>query len=284
MVCLGNINPLASAIRCAWKFTTVSPSYMEELKHNSFGLEWLFLEESEKSKGILNGIDTKVWDPKTDPLLECNFKRSLHAFKLNNKSWLCNAFDLEPNWPTLGFIGRFAYEKGADLLPGIASFLLENNINANLIILGTGDKGIERSMDNFNQLPSKGYRAIIDYNEGLAHRIYAGADFLLMPSRVEPCGLNQMYAMRYGTIPIVRNIGGLKDSVQAATDSTGTGFIFDQLNLQEIINSIHRALDYYAQNTKFNALRQRCFDEDFSWEASVKKYINLYGELTKAAK
>ena len=278
------INPLASAIRCAWKFTTVSPSYMEELKHNSYGLEWLFWEESDKSQGILNGIDTKVWDPKSDPYLEIPMKRSLEVFKRKNKAWLCEEFDLDPSKPILGFIGRFAYEKGADLLPGIASYLMEAHMPANLIILGTGDKGIEWSLDNFNHINVPCYKAIIDYNEGLAHKIYAGSDFLLMPSRVEPCGLNQMYAMRYGTVPIVRSIGGLKDSVRPASKSDGTGFLFEHLNLQEIINSLHQALNFYGQNTIFKALRERCYLQDFSWETSVKKYIKLYNELAKKAK
>ena len=210
----GTINPLASAIKCAWKITTVSPSYLDEISNNANGLENLLRFERPKSVGILNGIDTDVWNPKTDEMLAKNY--SLDNFKKgksDNKKLICEQFNLDPNKPLFAFIGRLVGEKGADLLAEICSVALNNNLQEiNILILGSGDSNVENNLQSMQYFYNGNFNSYIGYNEKLAHNIYAGADFLLMPSRVEPCGLNQMYAMRYGTIPIVRRTGGLKDT------------------------------------------------------------------------
>jgi len=202
-----HINPMASALRCADAITTVSPTYLEELKINSDGLEWIFETESDKCTGILNGIDYTIWDPKTDPLLKYHLASSISDFKVKNKNSLAARLDINPECCTIGFIGRLVSQKGADLLTYAMHHILSRHNNVNFVILGTGDPYLE---DQFLQLKNQ-YPSItgitLAYDEELAHHIYAACDYLIMPSRFEPCGLNQMYAMRYGTIPIVNNTG-----------------------------------------------------------------------------
>lgn len=273
------INPLASAVKCSWKLNTVSPSYMEELQFNSLGLEWLFQNERPKSQGILNGIDTSVWDPSTDPLLEHHYKRGLNPFKTKNKKLLLDQYGLEKGKALISFIGRFALEKGADVLPEAIDYFLSKNDNAVFIVLGTGMKEVEAALRNLEEKYSEKMKAIITYNEKIAHEIYAGSDFIVMPSRVEPCGLNQMYAMRYGTVPIVRNIGGLKDSIVSIEEKQGTGIKFDLVTIPQISNAFQKAVQLYSDTKTFTAIRKRCFEQDFSWEHSANQYLNIYYEL-----
>ena len=211
----GNINPLASAIKNAWKVTTVSWSYMEELRYNSNGLEALFEYERGKCTGILNGIDADVWDPATDKFIELNYDADdVEENKQTNKEALCKEFNLNPQKPLIVFIGRLVGEKAADLLPdAIISSMYSVQGYVNFLLLGSGEPHVEWQLKQLAQSFPANYNVMIGYNEALSHRMYAGADFLLMPSRVEPCGLNQMYAMQYGTVPMVRSTGGLKDTV-----------------------------------------------------------------------
>ena len=275
------INPLASAVKCAWKVTTVSPSYMEELTNNSFGLEWLFKSEAEKCMGILNGIDSENWDPSLDPLIEVKLKRSIAKFKLENKRALLNQTNLSPDLPLISFIGRFALEKGADLLSGIIDRQLSNRNDVQFLVLGTGDKAMEHYLSiTANKFPSK---AIVNvaYNEKLAHQIYAGSDFLIMPSRVEPCGLNQMYSLRYGTIPIVNNIGGLKDSIIDINEKDGSGIKTNDLTAAALDHSISRAIELFKNKEALDEVRQRIIKLDNSWDNSAATYLKMYRELKK---
>lgn len=246
----GLINPLASAIKCAWKVTTVSPSYLIELTQKANGLESLLLHEKSKSIGILNGIDTKVWNPETDKLIVKNYsKNTIQSGKKANKNILCKRFGLNKSKPLFSFIGRLVYEKGADLFPDIFyKALLKNDIN--ILVLGSGDKEVEAKLKSLNNHFKNRYNSFMGYDEELAHQIYAGSDFLLMPSRVEPCGLNQMYALRYGTIPIVRRIGGLKDTVIDIGDG-GFGICHDQASVKDVCSSIVRAAVLYKDQYKF---------------------------------
>lgn len=276
----GIINPLASAIKCAWKITTVSPSYLEEISNNANGLESLLRHERPKSLGILNGIDTEVWNTKTDTML--THKYSLSDFKkgkLENKKFLCNQFGLDVNKPLFTFIGRLVSEKGADLLPDICNVALRSNPREiNILVLGSGYDSVENGLNNLKNYFKGNYNCYIGYNEKLAHMIYAGADYLLMPSRVEPCGLNQMYALRYGTIPIVRRTGGLKDTVYDFGDG-GFGICHNQTSVFDVNHSITRGIDLYYDTKKFDAIRKYIMQIDHSWDKVAEKYLNVYHSL-----
>ncbi|WP_027126284.1 glycogen synthase [Gelidibacter mesophilus] len=272
------INPLASAIKCAWKVTTVSPNYMEELKHAANGLEDLLRYESGKCVGILNGIDDKVWDPATDDSLIKNYTlKTVTAGKKANKEWLCKEFNLNPELPLFAFIGRLVGEKGADLLPDIFGNSLVHK-NLSIMMLGSGDSSVEHQLDQLKYRYPGYYNTYIGYNERLAHIVYAAADFLVMPSRVEPCGLNQMYALRYGTVPIVDKVGGLKDTVQDFDDN-GFGILHDGATVHEGSFAIHRAINFYNDTDRFKKNRNLIMKIDHSWDSSAQAYINLYNSL-----
>ena len=274
------INPLAVAIKCAWAVTTVSPSYMEELKLNANGLESLLQHESKKCKGILNGIDAEVWNPETDTYIEKNYtNRTLKSGREANKKWLCETFNLDETKPLFAFIGRLVHEKGTDLLPQVFEKVLKKH-DVSILVLGSGNEETQNELKNLIHKHKNYYYAFIGYDEKLSHIIYAGADFLLMPSRVEPCGLNQMYALRYGTIPIVRNIGGLKDTIIDINED-GFGIVHEDVEVDQIINAIDRASKLYSNKTKFNKIRKQIVEIDHSWLVSAKEYIQLYQTLLK---
>lgn len=274
-----SINSLSSAIRCAWKVNTVSPQYMIELQEQSTYFRDLYKLEKEKSTGILNGIDHQIWDPKTDTYLDIHLKRSLSVFKNHHKKSLCRRFGLDPKKPLLSFIGRFATEKGVDV---IVDYLKTIHFSkGQFLILGTGDSKLEEDFRKLSSTKQKLVHAELKYDEGLAHQIYAGSDFLLMPSRVEPCGLNQMYAMRYGTIPIVHAVGGLENSIRPITDPRPTGIKFKGLTVSNFKKTIDIACDIYDDQSRFKNIQNNAFQEDFSWEASSKNYLKLYYELKK---
>ncbi|MBX2817418.1 MAG: glycogen synthase [Saprospiraceae bacterium] len=276
----GVVNPLAAGIKCAWKVTTVSPSYLNELKSDSQGLEWLFESESAKSSGILNGIDSEVWNPATDPMIEVPLKKSVRKFKSSNRAALIKEFGLQKSAPVISFIGRFADEKGADLLPEVIHQTLSLGMHVNFIVLGSGNPWLHHALNSQQQHYPNQLGIFIGYNEALAHKIYAGSDFLLMPSRVEPCGLNQMYALRYGTIPVVRRIGGLNDSVTDLGDAEGSGFMFSHASVGDILHAISRAVDFYADAEEVLAVQERIMQIDFSWSRSAQDYISLYENMT----
>ena len=274
----GCINPLAAAIKCAWKVTTVSPGYMEELKNDANGLEHLLKHESNKCIGILNGIDTDVWNPETDAYLIKNYKKSsVQSGRKANKKWLCHKFKLDINKPLVAFIGRLVGEKGAELFPDAFKRALQQN-KISILLLGSGHTQIENELDDLNKAESS-FNAYIGYNEKLAHIIYAGADFLLMPSRVEPCGLNQMYALRYGCIPIVRSTGGLKDTVIDIEEEDGFGIIHNEVSVRAISNAIKRATKLYENQPEYKRIRKNIMSINHSWSASAKKYIHVYKSL-----
>ncbi len=275
------LNCLASAIKTSWRVTTVSPNYMDELKFASGGLEDLFKIESKKSIGILNGIDTSVWDPATDKFIDSNFDvKSVKKGKSKNKKALCDYFELDPELPTFAFIGRLAREKGADLLPDLISDFIHEKEEVNFIMLGSGDSELERLFTGMKNRHTGFFNTHVGYNEKLSHQIYAGADFIVMPSRVEPCGLNQMYAMKYGTMPVVRAVGGLKDTVIDVAEG-GTGIQFRDFNLIDGMQALRRALERYQAPKMFNETRKRMMQLDFSWNKSAKKYQELYQQVTK---
>lgn len=276
------INPLASAVKCAWAVNTVSQGYLEELRNSANGLEDLFEYEKGKCSGILNGIDWEVWDPETDTNLKKNYTAAtVQKGKLKNKKELCKQFGLDTEKPLFAFIGRLVSEKAADLLPeAISSSVYQYQGQCNFLVLGSGDPGVEMKLENMKTNLHGYVNTYIGYSEVLSHIIYAGADFLLMPSRVEPCGLNQMYALRYGTVPVVRRTGGLKDTVTDFEDWQGFGICFDQPNVRDIVHSVGRGLDLYANKKEQLAqIIQVMMQIDHSWETSAKHYISLYQSL-----
>lgn len=274
------INPLATAIKCAWKVTTVSPSYLDEISIEMNGLENLLRHERPKSIGILNGIDTEVWNPKTDSMLYSNYVlEDFETGKKTNKEQLCKEFNLDSSKPLFTFIGRLVGEKGADLLPQICNEVLENYKNEiNILILGSGDSLLEKKLENLKEFHQGNYNVYIGYNEKLAHNVYAGADFLLMPSRVEPCGLNQMYALRYGTTPIVRRTGGLKDTVIDIGEG-GFGICHDQTTVSDVVYSISRAIELFQNTQKIKEVRKTSMLIDHSWHKAAGEYIDVYQSL-----
>jgi starch synthase len=276
------INPLASAIKCAWKVTTVSPSYLDELRYSANGLESLMNYELGKSVGILNGIDDDVWNPANDSMIIKNYDDHLvKEGKRKNKKELCDQFGLDPEKPLITFIGRLVGEKAADVLPdAIRNSIYQHHGNANFLILGSGESSVEDKLMEVKQQLNGYVGAYIGYNEALSHMMYAGADFLLMPSRVEPCGLNQMYALRYGTVPMVRSTGGLKDTVKDFGDWQGYGIRFNNASVQDISYSVGRAVDlYYNKRDLYNWMRSYMMHLDHSWDSSAKDYISLYESL-----
>lgn len=276
------INPLASAVKCAWKFTTVSPSYLKELSINSNRLEFLFQLEGQKGLGIINGIDVAVWNPKTDPMINHNYSvTSVKSGKQKNKEELCKDFDLDPSKPLITFIGRLVGEKGADKLAELVKEIsLRNPEEFSFLVLGSGDKETENQLNHLKTY-IKNYNCYIGYDEVLSHKIYASADFILMPSRVEPCGLNQLYALKYGTIPIVRSTGGLKDTVIDFEEKEGYGIRFENVDSLEMVTALQRAITLYKDGKKVNQLRKLMMGLDFSWNKSAQEYDQLYNSLTK---
>ncbi|KQO21353.1 glycogen synthase [Flavobacterium sp. Leaf82] len=272
-----SINSLAVGIKCAHAVTTVSPSYLEEINFYANGLESLFNSVRNKSKGILNGIDIEVWDSSKDKMIVENYTiETLDTGKQKNKEKLCEQFELDPSKPLFSFIGRLFEEKGGDLLPQASALALSENFeNINILILGSGNKVIEEQLLQLRNDYNGNYNVFIGYNEELAHLIYAGSDYILMPSRVEPCGLNQMYALRYGTVPIVRRTGGLRDTVIDFGDN-GNGICHDQASVGDICYSINRAVKLYNDKINFNKIRKTGMAIDHSWERVCQEYIEIY--------
>jgi len=276
----GRVNPLASAIKCAKHITTVSPSYLQELMASARGLEVLLRQEADKATGILNGIDASVWDPGTDSYLAEPLKGSTADFKHDNKQVLAHRFNIDLSLPVFTFIGRLVGEKGADLLPDLISQVLNTGLQVAFIILGTGEPFLHDRFRHLLYFHQGQLDVALEYNEGLAHQLYAGSDFLLMPSRVEPCGLNQMYAMRYGTVPVVRSVGGLRDTVPDIGEAGGRGIRFDHFSVDDAHHAVYRSYELYHHKPRMEEVRQRIMAVDFSWERAANNYLNIYNHLT----
>jgi starch synthase len=222
-----------------------------------------------------------VWDPETDPMLTNNFStETVTEGKAANKAKICAEFNLEPQWPLFIFIGRLVGEKAAEILPEVIREAVKRHKGLiNFLVLGSGHKHLENELLHLEAELGKSFSCYIGYNETLAHRLYAAADFLLMPSLVEPCGLNQMYALRYGTVPMVRNTGGLKDTVIdiSAEDGKGYGLIFNFAVASDVLASIDRAMGWYFDEQGILELaRKRMMAIDNSWENSANQYISIY--------
>ncbi len=262
--------------------TTVSPTYAEEIKTPYYGkrLEGLLQKRSDRLKGIINGIDYEVYNPQTDPHLFVNYEDSLDK-KSENKLKLQELLGLtrDKTIPLLAFIGRLVEQKGLDLVMHVLEELLA--LNLQLVFLGTGEPSYADRLQELAQRYPERLSVTLDFDDSLARKIYAGADIFFMPSRFEPCGISQMIAMRYGTVPLVRETGGLIDSVQPYNEFTGTGngFSFKNFNAHEMLHTVRRALEFYHDAAVWPVIVKNARQKDFSWQRSAREYIQVYREL-----
>ncbi len=280
---------LKAGILFADRINTVSPTYAEQIKTPEFGcgLEGVLNARAAHLSGILNGIDYTEWDPASDKYLNAHFDANNLAGKLENKTFLQQQFNLavSPATPLIGMIGRMVEQKGYDLVARIVPHIMHRDVQ--LAILGSGDKTIEQQFIALqHQFPDK-LRVTIGYDEALAHQIEAGADMFLMPSRFEPCGLNQMYSLRYGTLPVVHNTGGLADSVVDASpqnidNGTATGFKFFAPTDEALISTLHRALDLFLNTGIWRKIQLTGMNTDCSWLNSAHNYVQLYQKIIKS--
>nr|WP_317378685.1 glycogen synthase GlgA [uncultured Faecalimonas sp.] len=278
-------NYLKGGIVYADRITTVSNSYAEEIKMPFYGenLDGLMRARANCLRGIVNGIDYEVYDPETDALITNNFSlKNFRKEKVKNKLALQEELGLEKNAKTMmiGIVSRLTDQKGLDLIAYMMDELCQENIQ--LVVLGTGEERYENMFRHFAWKYQGKVSANIYYSEALSHKIYASCDAFLMPSLFEPCGLSQLMSLRYGTLPIVRETGGLKDTVVPYNefDKTGTGFSFANYNAHEMMDIIRYAEHiYYDRKRDWNKIVEHAMQQDFSWDNSAKQYEQLYEEL-----
>lgn len=276
---------MKGAIQTADRVTTVSKTYAQEIKDPYFanGLEHILLANAYKLTGIVNGIDTEVYDPLTDKALFEPFDAANLKGKAKNKKSLQHLFRLPERVkvPVIAMITRLTGHKGIDLVATVIEEILSQNVQ--LIILGKGDWQYETLFSDLEkQYPTK-LKAAITFSSDLASKIYAGADMFLMPSKSEPCGLAQMIALRYGTVPIVRETGGLKDTIIPYNPETkeGNGFTFVTYNAYDMLDAINRALALYTDKENWSSIVQNAFEYNSSWQRSAEEYLKIYTECQK---
>jgi len=282
----GEANYLKGGLVYADAITTVSKTYANEIMtlEGGEGLHGLLSARCNDVYGIVNGLDYDVFNPETDPDIQQNFKvTTVKSGKRANKLALQKAFGLPEEEGTylMGMVGRLTDQKGLDLVAYIMDELL-CTAKIQMIVLGTGESRYEEMLRYFEHKYPNQIKAFIGYSEELAHRIYASCDSFLMPSLFEPCGLSQLMSMRYGTLPIVRETGGLKDTVEAYNEyeHTGTGFSFANYNAHEMLDTIRYSLRiYYDDRKEWDAMTKRAMKQDFSWERSAKEYEELYKKI-----
>jgi len=271
----GKINLLKGGIVFSDIINTVSPTYAKEIQTKEFGygLEGILTKRKNDVFGILNGLDYSIWNPETDKYIAKNFSKKDLGGKAKDREDLesiCNLPE-KKDVPLIGIVSRLAEQKGFDILAqGIDTIC---RMNLHLVILGTGDLKYHLIMQDMVKKYPKVISLHLKFDDALAHKIYAGSDIFLMPSRYEPCGLGQLIAFRYGTIPLVFKTGGLADTVNKEN-----GFVFDKYNAQELIKTIDKALSAFADKKKWQQLVAKAMELDFSWEGSAKKYIELYAK------
>lgn len=278
------LNWMKAGILYADRVSTVSPSYAYEIMTTEFGcgLDQILRMESGKLSGIVNGIDTDIYNPETDPLLDYHFNKSDLSGKAQNKAKLQEKLGLpvRPDVPMIGIVSRLTRQKGFDVVVEGLHRMLQEDVQ--IVLLGTGDPGFEEAFSWFGQVFPDKLSANITFDVKLAQEIYAASDIFLMPSRFEPCGLSQMMAMRYGTLPLVHEVGGLRDTVQPFNpiEGTGTGFSFDNLTSYWLNWALETALDvYYNHPAVWKKLQVQAMESDFSWDTACQSYLDLYHSL-----
>lgn len=279
----GQLSFMKGGLIFADMLTTVSPTYAKEIRSPDYGytLAGLLTHRADRLTGILNGIDYETWNPARDPLITKNFDSNSIEAKSANKLALQKDLGLPQNarLPLIGMIGRMVEQKGVDLILAALDELMRNEVQ--LVVLGSGESRYEQAFLAAAQRYPAQLHVTIGFNEALAHQIESGADMFLMPSRFEPCGLNQLYSLRYGTVPIVRGTGGLADTVIDATeqnlaDGTATGFVFNEPSVKALLAKIQQALQLYSQGARWRSLVTTGMRQDFSWERSAAAYLNVY--------
>ena len=277
----GKLNLTKGAIHFADFITTVSETYANEIiddEKTGFGFGPLLDEKGDKFEGILNGVDYSVWDPDADKLIPHNYNDEDLTGKVENKKALLERSGLEykEDVPLLGIISKITEQKGMDLVLDAMEKLLKMDIQ--IIIHGDGDRKLVEKIMTFSEKYPDKFRMNVTFDDKMAHLIEAGSDMYLSPSKYEPCGLNQIYSLKYGTIPIVSSVGGLFDTVDDFEEdgSEGTGIILEDLNSEAIIKAIKRAVDLYKNKELWQELQKRIMKEDFSWELSAKRYLDIY--------
>ncbi len=285
----GNMSILKAALMFSDIINTVSKKYSEEIQTTEFGygMEGILAMRRADLYGILNGVDYDEWNPETDKFLAAQYSSADLKGKQACKEDLLKEFNLPASLrtqPLLGVISRLADQKGFDLLAEIIDELMA--INLGFVLLGTGEQKYHDLFAAIGKKYPKRAGIKIAYNNAIAHKIEAGCDLFLMPSRYEPCGLNQIYSLKYGTVPVVRATGGLDDTIvdYNEKDGRGNGFKFSEYSAQEFLHSIKRALKIYADKTKWARLVKNCMANDFSWEQSARQYMELYGKALKKVK
>lgn len=286
----GQMSFIKGGLVFADQLTTVSPSYAREIQTPEFGdgLDGLLRHRAARLTGILNGIDDTEWNPARDSFISKSFSLSQPRNKTANKLALQKEFGLPPNKNTalIGMVGRLVQQKGIDLvldtLPGLMHRPLQ------LVLLGSGETGYEDSLRKQAARYADRLAVRIGFDEGLAHRIEAGSDMFLMPSRFEPCGLNQLYSLRYGTIPIVHRVGGLADTVVDATDENiangkANGIVFQDTQAGELLGAVDRALALWRETGRWKRIMLAGMRQDFSWRRSAAEYLQLYRRLQNSA-
>jgi len=286
----GKLSFLKGGLQLADAIGTVSPGYAREIQGEAlgFGLHGLLSARKHCLYGILNGIDTALWNPATDPLIESRYAANTLAAKADNKRALRRRLGLAPapELPLFGVVSRLTEQKGLDWLLEIAPQLLA--LPAQLVLLGGGDAKLERGFAELARSRPSEVSATIGFDEALAHLIEAGADMFLMPSRFEPCGMNQMYSQRYGTPPLVRATGGLADTVTDCSpatlaDGSATGFVFHEPSAAALLATLERASAAWHDQASWRALQRNGMARDFGWQASARRYADLYAQLAGAS-
>lgn len=281
----GQFSFIKGGIVFADRVNTVSPTYAQEIQTEQFGygLDGLLRYRGTHLSGILNGIDDDEWNPGTDAHLEQRYNRRTPALKAKNKLALQHQLNLPCNEsiPVIGFIGRLVEQKGIDWLLACIDTLIAHK--AQLVLLGSGEQEYETALSDIAKKYPRQISVTIGYNEMLAHRIEAGADIFLMPSRFEPCGLNQMYSLRYGTVPLVHRVGGLADTVvdvnaNTLADGTANGFVFISPSAEAMRDALTRALQIFAEKKCWRQLQLHGMTRNFSWQHSAQAYLQLYSD------
>lgn len=276
----GLINFMKGAIVCSDMITTVSPRYSREISTSNYacGLEHIIRTNKQKITGIINGIDTDFYNPLTDKALKYNYDVNNFDDKAKDKTDLQNYLGLEENENSclISVISRLVSHKGIDLIIDRFNDIMKENVQ--FVLLGTGDKYYENKFREFASLYPGRVSTLITFNNQLSKRIYAGSDLFLMPSKMEPCGLSQMIASRYGTVPIVRATGGLSDSIRDYSED-GNGFVFKDFDSNKMLDKIKEAVGLYQDKDKFKKLAIKAMETDFTWNKSAKAYIDLYHSM-----
>ncbi len=287
--CYGKINFLKAGLSAADIITTVSPTYAIEIQNDpelGCGLNGLLKDRKEDLCGILNGVDYAVWNPETDPLIPEKFSAANLKGKIKNKEELMTRARLpyNPAVPVIGVISRLADQKGFDLIAAAMDDLLA--LKVQMVILGTGEPKYHKLLEKLSKAHPQQVAVFLTFDDQLAHLIEAGSDMFLMPSRYEPCGLNQMYSLRYGTIPIVRKTGGLADTIidYDADANHGNGFVFEKYDAKALKSAVSRAVKLFKDDKSWQKLIKRCMKLDFSWHAAADKYVKLYLKLENSKK